>query len=162
MTVLQGALMPNRSIPSTLPSGPTYLCHRPVRPASATSIWSRLEERPEGARVVITFPMALAEEDPSRTRRQLARLGYDRLRVDGRVIDLDDWRPAPGADWVDVVADRAVLRRRDRRRIVDSLEQALRFGAGRLDLWLDDGVHLPFSAHAECPRCRASSPSTAR
>ena len=36
---------------------------------------------------------------------------------------------------------------------MDSLEQAFRFGSGKLDLWIN-GLHLAFSNSLECASCR--------
>ena len=70
-----------------------------------------------------------------------------------------------------MVTDRVFLRGSDQKRIVDSLEQAFRFGHGRLDLWIkparhrakqDSGEaadaygHLPFSNKFECADCGIS------
>jgi excinuclease ABC subunit A len=52
-----------------------------------------------------------------------------------------------------VVADRTILRSQDRTRIVDSVEQALDLGGGRVDLWLERKVQLSFSTRLACPRC---------
>jgi len=55
-----------------------------------------------------------------------------------------------------VVVDRLVARADHKGRIVDSLEQALRFGKGGLVLVFpdQDGRREPHVARLECPRCR--------
>src|SRR5262249_15256504 len=55
-----------------------------------------------------------------------------------------------------VVADRLVARADQKRRLCDSLEQAFRFGKGRLALvYPDEGFRsVPYSELLECPRCR--------
>ena len=51
------------------------------------------------------------------------------------------------------MADRLVVRADQRRRLVDSLEQAFRFGKGRLALVVPDGgARIPFSELLECAR----------
>jgi excinuclease ABC subunit A len=52
-----------------------------------------------------------------------------------------------------VVVDRIIFNRKDRKRIIDSLELAFRFGGGQLDIWRMDDVHMAFSEALECPRC---------
>ena len=161
-----------------------HQCGQPVAPASAEAIWDRLQPAAAGQELIVTFPFAVSAPQPERTIRQLLRLGYDRLWRDGAIVALSAWPPSAGqrspavaaddprpqeeitvdvvADRarsqeeiiVDVVADRARLTAAERPRIVDSIEQALRFGGGRVDLWLDRTTHLPFSAHRECPRCQ--------
>ncbi len=128
-------------------------CGEPVAPASVQTAWARLAERPEGAELIVTFPFAPDETDPERTIRHLARLGYDRLLRDATIVSLSEGHPAAGEETLDVVADRTVLKRADRTRIVDSIEQALDLGGGRVDLWLDRREQIAFSRRLECPRC---------
>ena len=146
-----------------------HQCGQPVAPASAEAIWDRLQPDAAGQELIVTFPFAVSAPQPERTVRQLSRLGYDRLWHDGAIVALSAGLPAAGRRFpetaddgarpqgeitIDVVADRARLTAAERPRIVDSIEQALRFGGGRVDLWLDRTTHLPFSAHRECPRCQ--------
>jgi len=128
-------------------------CGRPVVPATAESIWQQLAGQPEGAELIVTFPFPVADENPRRSAVHLTRLGYDRLLRDGAIVSLPDWQPDSSDDTLDVVADRTVLRKRDRARIVDSVEQALELGGGRIDLWLERRARLSFSTRLECPRC---------
>jgi excinuclease ABC subunit A len=123
-------------------------CHRPVRPDSPEQIWSTL---PESGRAVITFPYPV-EDDPGRTRRELMRLGYDRLWHNGRVTDLADF--SMKAKTLDILADRVVLAPNQRQRVVDSLEAAMRFGAGRVDLWIDGGTRRSYSDRLHCAHCQ--------
>ena len=129
-------------------------CGRPVAPASAETIWVQLEPRTSGQALIITFPYAVAPGGIETARRDLMRLGYGRILQDGALEDLATWRPADDRTGLDVVADRTRLAAAERTRIVDSIEQALGLGAGRVDLWLDGGRRLSFSAHRECPDCR--------
>ena len=60
-----------------------------------------------------------------------------------------------GGAGVVVVADRLVVRADQKRRLCDSLEQAFRFGKGRLTLIFpdDDFATAPYSELLECSRC---------
>ena len=52
-----------------------------------------------------------------------------------------------------VVADRIQLRAGDRKRVLDSIETAYRFGGGRLDVRIPPDHHLAFSRGLECAAC---------
>jgi excinuclease ABC subunit A len=54
---------------------------------------------------------------------------------------------------MDVVVDCMIFKRSDRKRTIDSLEQAFRFGAGRVDLWIPPDRHLAFTNRLDCPTC---------
>ncbi len=122
-------------------------CDRPVHPDSPERIWSAL---PESGRAVITFPYAVGE-DPEQTRRDLMRLGYDRLWRNGGLADLAG--AALEDKTLDILADRTVLAPGQRQRVIDSLETALRFGGGRVDVWMDGEHRTAFSDRLHCAHC---------
>ena len=123
-------------------------CGGPVRKDTAQSIFEALGELPEGTPVVLTFPVA-ANGDPAALERQLRRSGYDRVWKSGEVHPLEEAR---GEARLDIVADRLIFRKGDRKRIVDSLEAALKAGQGRMDAHADGRTH-PFSEALQCPAC---------
>ena len=122
-------------------------CHRPVHPDSPEQIWQAL---PDSGRAVITFPYIVAE-DAEMTRRELMRLGYDRIWRKGHVVDLADGKLEDQS--LEVLADRVMLGRRHRQRVLDSLESAQRMGGGRLNVWLEGGGQHSFSNRLHCAHC---------
>ena len=97
--------------------------------------------------------------------RKLKAEGFARLRVDGRILALDDIPPLDKnkKHSLDLVVDRLTIREGMRARLADSVELALRYGEGRLI------VHEPDKATEEadtihasesvCPVCRISLPA---
>nr|MDJ0666402.1 excinuclease ABC subunit UvrA [Desulfobacterales bacterium] len=132
-------------------------CGKPVVPETPQAIWEHLQTLPAGSRLVITFPLVtgLLDDDasPAAIRHSLRRLGFDRLYHDGAVVDIDAWAFASEAPPPDVVADRVVLGPERRKRIIDSLEMALRFGGGQLTVWPAHARRLDFSTRLSCARC---------
>ena len=124
-------------------------CRRPVRPESPETIWRQL---PESGRAAITFPF-LMERGTEATRRHLMALGYDRLWQNNGVVELARWPMDPGAGALNVLADRVVLDSRQRKRILDAIEAAQRFGNGRVDIWMEGHERLAFSSGLHCPHC---------
>ena len=133
-------------------------CGEPVRRATAESAAGELLARRDGARVLVTFTVPLPENLPwSEARAGLVASGFRRVLVEGEVVEVEAMdAPPPGA--VVVVADRLVVRADQKRRICDSLEQAFRFGKGRLQLVFpdDDLATAPYSELLECARCHIS------
>ncbi len=132
-------------------------CGQPVVPETPQAIWRRLRSLPEGSRLVITFPLAPGqlddEESPAAIRRSLRRLGFDRIYRNASVMDIDACAFAPEDPPPDIMADRVVLRRDQRKRIIDSLEMALRFGGGQLTVWPAQDRRMDFSTRLSCARC---------
>ena len=129
-------------------------CGRPVAPESPSDVWRSLADLPEGAPLVITFPSTADGSTPAERRRSLARAGFDRVYREGRVLALEEVA-AQDTEWA-VVADRLAFRAGDRKRVLDSLELAYRFGGGRADVWTPGDGHQAFSRRLECAFCRVA------
>ena len=114
-------------------------CGQMVTPESAESVCKRLlDHHPEGTRVLVTFEVPLPEDLPwEEARAGFERAGFRRLLIDGQVLVIDQVATPPPVPLV-VVADRLTLRKEQKGRIVDSLEQAFRFGKERLALVFPD------------------------
>ncbi|MBW2428842.1 MAG: excinuclease ABC subunit A, partial [Deltaproteobacteria bacterium] len=129
-------------------------CGQPVVPETPARIWRLLEKLPAGSQVVITFPYMINGSSADDVRKALMQLGFDRLFVADRIIQLEDWQPQRRQKEIPVLADRLILRPEDKERVLDSLELAFRFGGGRLDVWLPpDGLYA-FSNRLACASCK--------
>lgn len=127
-------------------------CGEEVRRESASSVAERLLAEPEGTRVVVAFepPGPLGPGSLAALRKR----GFTRLLLGEEVVDVPDApgeAPAPGAR---VLVDRIVLRERERARLHDSLETALREGGGRAEALVPGRPPLRVSERFECARCR--------
>jgi excinuclease ABC subunit A len=122
----------------------------------------RVFESCAGERVMLLAPVLRAK--PSVLREELPRLrqrGFQRVRIDGKVRDLDEAGlvPTGAAEFaVDVVVDRLVVGPDQRSRMADSLELAFREGGDRAivlaqktpaEAWREIGL----SQHLSCEIC---------
>ena len=137
------------------------------RPQTPEHVWEALKKTPEGNEIIITFPVSVHPhpilppkgkgevKDRARTQKEpeaghgnsigpdeLGRMGFSRFFHEGQVKSIEEWN-APQGEELHVVADRLSYRSSERKRIMDSLEQAFRFGSGKLDVWIN-GLHLRF------------------
>jgi len=128
-------------------------CGRPVSRETPEDAWRALRGFAEGSRVIITFPLSLEGSRFEEIRRDLGRMGFSRVLVEGSIQDLADWTPPRGAKEIRVVVDRFPLRHGDRARVLDSLEQAFSFGEGSVEVHVAPDTLLAFSSRLECPRC---------
>lgn len=134
-------------------------CGRPVRRHQAMDICRLLLQQHPGQTVLISFPYASATEpSPAALRLSLQRLGFTRILCNGQVVRLEAAEEAAlttAADGsLDVLVDRITLQARHRARLLDALEQALRFGQGLVVVHTPDGPPQKFSLHLYCPDCR--------
>ncbi|MBW1962249.1 MAG: excinuclease ABC subunit UvrA, partial [Deltaproteobacteria bacterium] len=128
-------------------------CGRPVIPETPQLIWKQLQSYPADSKMVITFPFPQNDIPPEQIRKSLRAMGFDRCYQNRQLAHLDQWN---NRDQLNVVADRLRLRLKDRTRILDSLEQAFRFGEGRLDVWVEPDIRLCFSSRLQCADCGIS------
>ncbi len=128
-------------------------CDRPVVPETPANVWNFLKEKPAGTQLIITFPYRLEATSADEVRKILMQMGFDRLYLKGRITHLDEWQPRKKEKEIPVLADRVILRSKDRERILDSLELAYRFGGGRLDVWILPDNRYAFSNHLACANC---------
>ena len=139
-------------------------CGEPVARASPSSIFRGLLTAVTGRQVAICFRRSVGAASPAAIRDVLRQAGFFRVLEAGRGVRLDEAALAPPDGVVTVVVDRVPLEAARQRRILDSLEATLRYGAGRLEVWVDgDDEPHRFSEELHCARCdiHYSEPSPA-
>ena len=119
------------------------------------SIITSLLQHAAGQAIMLSFPYTRTGAQTSEAIRvELQRLGFTRLLVAGQVVRLDAESPLPEAETpFEVLVDRLVVQADRRARLLDSLEQALRFGQGMVIVHFPDGQQQKFSQHLHCPDC---------
>ncbi|MEM6928883.1 MAG: hypothetical protein AAF602_18230 [Myxococcota bacterium] len=109
-------------------------CGRPVEPRTHDEIVGAILEMPEGARVTVEAPVA-GGTDPA-VIAEVQRAGFSRLRLDDRVVRLDelDQGQLDGVTTVRVVVDRLKVHPDRRSRLADSVRLAPPAGGGRVNV----------------------------
>jgi len=132
-------------------------CERAVRKDTPQSIFTELSDLEERTPVVMTFPYRVrgSREDNLDTLKQA---GFYRLWKADRLVPIEEI--PDDREW-NVVVDRFHFKSREKKRIIDSLETALKAGRGFVDLHLPGREALRFSSALQCPYCDISyrSPS---
>jgi excinuclease ABC subunit A len=131
-------------------------CGKVIRRDSAESAAEALLESHAGARALVTFDVVLPDGLPwEEVRAGLLAAGFIRaLDQDGATVDLDGAARPRAKARLAIVQDRLALRPGERARLVDSLEQALRHGRGRIAIHLPDQAHVErYSSALECAAC---------
>jgi excinuclease ABC subunit A len=109
----------------------------PMACQSASEITDRIAQMPAKTRLMVLAPVVEDQRGEFRdVLERLQREGFVRVRVDGKILELNPKEPIrldPKASHsVDVVVDRIVIAEGVRVRLADSVETALRWGEGRL------------------------------
>ena len=139
-------------------------CDLPIRRQPATQIVGQVLELPEGTPIQVVAPLVRGRKGQFRDLFEKARRdGFVRALVNGKVHDL---REVPRLNRyenhdIGIIVDRLVARERDRARLSDSVETALRAAEGVVEILERRGSrdisHL-FSEHYACANCGSSFP----
>ncbi len=122
-------------------------CGKPVVRDTPTSIFGDLLKK-GGARVVITFPVQVPKNFTEKEIEDLLqRQGYTRLHSRSKAL-------------LEVIQDRVRIADDDRARITEALESALRFGQGKVNVYVDqksgsepDSPVHKYSSGLHCADC---------
>ncbi|CAN5457683.1 excinuclease ABC subunit UvrA [soil metagenome] len=138
-----------------------HQCGKRVGAQTAEQMVSTILAMPEGTKVVVLAPVVRARKGEHKEVFQAAQeKGYPRMRVDGRVVSLDDEMPRldkKSKHDVEIVIDRIVVKKDVRPRLTDGVEAALREGQGMIIVSTPDGDRL-MSQRNSCETCGISFP----
>lgn len=150
-------------------------CGRPVMPQSAEQIVENIRHMPEGSRILILAPLIRDRKGQHHAVfEDIRKAGFVRVRVNGQVhqiedhIELDRYKK----HTIEAVVDRLVVRHfedetsqealSDTTRLTDSIETALRLGAGIVIIADVTNPETPvdhlYSEHLYCPYDGTSIP----
>ncbi|TMA64718.1 MAG: ABC-ATPase UvrA, partial [Deltaproteobacteria bacterium] len=139
-------------------------CGHEIKAYSIEQIVDQLLLLPAQTRVIVLAPLALTA---ARARlEELARQGFARVMVDGRMTELASKSPLDieNASRIDLVIDRMMLREGIRKRLAESIEIAGRHGDQIIKVRIpaendaDGGREMAFSQKFVCLNCGASAP----
>lgn len=163
-----------------------YNCGRKVEKQTTDQIIDGIMKLGEGTSVQILAPVVKGRKGHYRELfEEIVRDGFLRVRADGTVreigrgMQLDRYK----VHDIEIVVDRIIVKKEARGRIADSVEVALKFGAGVIIVHIDDtgrqasavpsgrktskerkpavnkksgGDDILFSRHLSCPTCNIS------
>ncbi len=138
-----------------------YKCQRPISQQSAGEIVSKVMKE-SGKDVLILAPMVRGRKGEHKDiLERVEKEGFVRVRIDGKIVELEE---APSLNkklkhTIEVVVDRLILKSDIKKRLTDSIETALKLGAGTVIINIVEGKescdHLYSEKHA-CIHCGIS------
>jgi excinuclease ABC subunit A len=142
-----------------------HRCGRPVARQTPQQIVDELSRLAEGTRFSILAPLVRDRKGEHKALLEKARrAGFSRVRVDSEVrsleedIDLDKKKKHDVEIVLDRLVAKAELSESARSRLTDSVETALREGAGILIVEREGAPDLLFSEDQSCQHCGISFP----
>ncbi len=135
-------------------------CGREITMQTVEQIVDAVQALPEGTRSMILAPLVKDRKgEYQQVFADLRKAGYVRVRVDGHIYDLSEELQLDKnkKHSIEVVVDRLVVGHGgSQSRIADSVETALKLGAGVVLVSIVDGEALLFSEHFACVYCGIS------
>lgn len=138
-------------------------CGREITVQTVQQIVDAVAGLPENRRIMVLAPLVQDRKGEYQSVfDDLRKSGYSRVRVDGEVYELtDDIRlDKYKSHSIEAVVDRLVIEKspsaESRSRLSDSVETALKLGAGVVLIAIIDGEDMLFSEHLACVYCGIS------
>jgi len=135
-------------------------CGREIAMQTVQQIVDAVGALPENSRIMVLAPLIRDRKGEYQVVfDDLRKEGYVRVRVDGRIRDLSEefQLDKNKKHSIEAVVDRLVMGQSgSQSRIADSVETALKLGAGVVLVSIIDGEELLFSEHFACVRCGIS------
>ena len=135
-------------------------CGREITAQTVQQIVDAIQNIPGGSRIMILAPLIRDRKGEYQTVfDDLRKAGYVRVRVDGEIHDLSEQFQLDKnkKHSIEAVVDRLVVGQSgSQSRIADSVETALKLGAGVVLVAIVDGEELLFSEHFACVQCGVS------
>ncbi|MBE9482619.1 MAG: excinuclease ABC subunit UvrA [Chloroflexi bacterium] len=135
-------------------------CGREIAMQTVQQIVDAIQNLPSGSRIMVLAPLIRDRKGEHQSVfDDLRKAGYARVRVDGRVYDLSEefQLDKNKKHTIEVIVDRLVIGQSgSQSRIADSVETALKLGAGVVLVAIIDGEELLFSEHFACVHCGIS------
>jgi len=135
-------------------------CGREITRQTVEQIVDAIQNLPHDSRIMLLAPLIRDRKGEYQSVfDDLRQAGYVRVRVDGRIYDLSEefQLDKNKKHSIEAVIDRLVIGQSgSQSRIADSVETALKLGAGVVMVSIIDGEELLFSEHFACVHCGIS------
>ncbi|MDB4992977.1 MAG: excinuclease subunit, partial [Myxococcaceae bacterium] len=135
-----------------------HTCGKLVTSRGPQSITREVLALPSGTKLVVLAPLVVHRKGEFRELfAELRTRGFARVRIDGKVIALED-TDALALDkkkkhTIHLVVDRVVVKEGERPRIAEAIELALTEGKGELSIEIVDGASTKETAYSQARAC---------
>jgi len=136
-----------------------YKCGQKITQQTHDEIIDRLLQYSSGTTLMILAPIVRGRKgEYYKLFSELKKQGFVRVRLDGRVISLDEKIKLEKNKKhnIEVVVDRLVIDKEIKERLADSVETALKVGKGLLLVSRNLSDETLFSELYSCPKCNIS------
>ena len=127
-------------------------CGKKVNIDTPLTIWNKLLSRNQETQFVLAFPFKFNGLNREEVENYLFKMGFSRAYHQGKITPLKEGLDKAKNEIL-IVLDRLTFKKGAKKRIIDSIEGAFRFGSGHISLIFPGPKILKFSASFHCPYC---------
>lgn len=134
-------------------------CGKEISQQSVDQMADKIIELGEGTRIQVMAPVIKGRKgEHAKILEGIKKNGFVRARIDGEIRDLseDINLEKTKKHSIEVIVDRIAIKPNIQRRLVDSLETALKLGEGFVIIDVDGREEMLFSEKFACPDCGIS------
>lgn len=136
--------------------------HQPLTAQTITQITEEIMSWQMDMRIMILSPIVINRKGEHADIAERLRVqGFVRVRVNGEVLDLDNFPPLNknSRHNIEIVIDRMKINSENRQRLAESIETATRYGEGKvIVIKIDNNESSLFSEKHACPICSFAMP----
>ncbi|MBI4743930.1 MAG: excinuclease ABC subunit UvrA [Actinobacteria bacterium] len=136
-----------------------YKCGKKIERQTPQQIIDQILKFSEGTKFQILAPVVRGKKgEYKQLLNGIKKEGYVRVRVDGKVYQIDDEIKMDRyvIHNIEVVVDRLIMKKGIERRLADSVETALKLGNGIVIVDIGNGEEIVLSEHFACMDCEIS------
>ncbi|MDD3481041.1 MAG: excinuclease ABC subunit UvrA [Patescibacteria group bacterium] len=138
------------------------LCGKEISRQTNEQIVGHILELPKGSKIMVLAPIVKGRKGEHKyVFEGLSKAGYTRVRVDGKIYDIEEdiKLHKNHKHTIEAVVDRLLVDSKNKRRLSESVEQALNLGEGILYiLEVDKKKEHVFSQNFACEACGVNLP----
>jgi len=140
-------------------------CHKPISSQTPSQIADQIENHQDKTKIILLAPLIVAKKgEHKNVIQEIKKAGFVRIRLDGEIRDVNDQiiLDKQKKHTLEIVVDRLTINKKDndfRSRLVESLETALNYGNGVVNIYQPDTDKMEtYSEHFACPDCHINLP----
>jgi len=140
-----------------------YNCGRKIQSQTVDQIVDRVMSFDEGEKLIVFAPLIRGRKGEfKKVFEDISRSGFVRVRVDGEIMRVEEALNTvldrQKRHSIDVIVDRVVLKKENRRRIAESFETAGSLTEDLVGVMRENGLEELFSKKLACVHCGISYP----
>lgn len=140
-----------------------FKCNKPISSQTISQMVDQILALPENTRIHVYSPIVRSRKgEYQKELTHLKKLGFARVRVDGKICDLEDkiTLDKNKKHNIDILVDRLVIKSGINQRLADSFETAVKHAEGLVTVeLLDEKREIFFSTLNACVDCGVSLPA---